>query len=181
MSYLIREMKNSDWESVSRIYQQGMDTNLATFQTVCPTWEEFDNSHFEKCRYVILQESTIIGWIALSPISNHCGYRGVAEISIYIDANYAGKGLGSQLLTYIIEVSEQLGYWTLQASVMSDNLASIRLHEKCGFRTIGFREKIGKDRYGKWRNVTLMEKRSLQLKYNMEELTDEKSSVCVCT
>lgn len=160
MSLKIRRMSKDDWTRVSSIYQQGMDTNLATFETTCPSYEAFDQSHVASCRYVIMDDDIVIGWAALSPVSSRCVYRGVAEVSIYVDEANKGKGAGAQLLAYLAEQSEQAGYWTLQAGIMENNTASIRLHEKCGFRTVGYREKIGKDRSGNWRNTVLMERRS---------------------
>lgn len=156
----IRKMLKSDWNQISEIYQQGMDTNFATFQTECPTYEEFDQSHMDQCRLVITDDTTIVGWAALSPVSSRCVYRGVAEVSIYIHNTYRGKGAGSQLLNYLSGQSEKDGIWTLQSGIMADNKASICLHEKCDFRQVGFRDRIGKDRFGQWRNTVLMERRS---------------------
>lgn len=79
---------------------------------------------------------------------NRCVYHGVAEVSIYVRDSYKGKQVGTQLLTHLIAKSEKHGIWTLQSGMMEDNLASIRLHEKCGFRKVGYRERIGKDRFG---------------------------------
>jgi len=158
--YLIRDMTSKDWESVSRIYQNGMDTNIATFQVTSPTWEEFDIAHTPNCRYVILYEGSIIGWVALTPVSKRPVYAGVAEVSVYIDETYQGMGIGYRLLTYLVEESEKEGYWTLQSVILCENSTSIKLHEKCGFRLVGYREKIGKDKFGVWRDSFLMERRS---------------------
>lgn len=160
MSYRIREMQKGDWEQVSKIYQQGMDTNLATFQTECPAYEEFDQTHMKQCRFVIIDGNFIVGWTALSPVSSRCVYRGVAEVSIYIHDSYRSRKIGTQLLNFLSEQSEKDGIWTLQSGIMEDNTASIHLHEKCGFRLVGFRERIGKDRFGQWRNTVLMERRT---------------------
>ena len=160
MNYKIRAMQKDDWKPVSEIYQQGMHTNLATFQTECPTYEEFDQSHMRQCRFVITDDDVIIGWAALTPVSSRCVYRGVAEVSIYIHDTYRGKGVGTQLLNFLSDQSEKEDFWTLQSGIMADNKASIRLHEKCGFRQVGFRERIGKDRFGQWRNTVIMERRS---------------------
>lgn len=156
----IREMRETDWDQVKEIYQQGMDTNLATFQTECPSYEEFDKSHLEDCRFVAVDGDIVVGWTALTAVSNRCVYRGVAEVSIYVRDSYKGKQIGTQLLNHLIAKSEEYGIWTLQSGIMEDNLPSIRLHEKCGFRMVGLRERIGKDRYGVWRNTVLMERRS---------------------
>ncbi len=160
MDYQIRAMQQKDWSEVSRIYQQGMDTNLATFQTSCPTYEEWDISHHKNCRLVIAVGGAIVGWTALTPVLSRCVYAGVAEVSVYMDSAYSGKGLGRILLTELICESEQQGFWTLQSGIMEENTASIRLHEKCGFRRIGYRENIGRDCFGNWHNIVFMEKRS---------------------
>lgn len=156
----IREMKVDDWEKVARIYQKGIDTSLATFERQCPSYEVFDNSHLKKFRYVILEKDRIVGWCAVSGVSNRKVYKGVVEVSIYIDLDYTAKGIGTKLLSHVVKETEDKGYWTVQAGIMENNIASICLHEKCGFRKIGYREKIGKDIYGIWRNVILMERRS---------------------
>lgn len=156
----IRPMMPTDWKSVARIYQQGMDTNMATFESTCPSFEAFDASHRKICRFVVTLDNHVAGWAALSPISSRHVYRGVAEVSIYLDDQYRGLGLGYALLSHLAESSEQEGIWTLQSGIFENNVASLRLHEKCGFRVVGFRERIGQDQCGIWRNTILLEKRS---------------------
>lgn len=160
MSYQIRKMAAPDWPKVSQIYQEGMDTNLATFQTDCPSWEEWNTSHLKDCRLVITDHGEVLGWAALTAVSGRCVYAGVAEVSIYIGQHFRGHGTGKALLLELFRYSEESGFWTLQSGIMQDNMASIRLHESCGFRMVGYREKIGQDRFGSWRNTVLMEKRS---------------------
>ena len=160
-AYQIRGMSETDWPDVSRIYQQGMDTNLATFETKCPAWEQWDVSHEKCCRLVITQGDTALGFACLSAVSGRCVYAGVAEVSIYIDEAQKGQGLGKTLLHELIRCSEESGFWTLQSGIMQENTASIRLHESCGFRRVGYRERIGRDRFGIWRNIVLMERRSV--------------------
>jgi len=160
MTYQIRKILDSDWPEVNRIYREGIDTNLATFQSECPTWEEWDASHLKDCRVVITGDGMVLGWAALTAVSGRCVYAGVAEVSIYISQAYRGLGIGKMLLLELIRLSEANGFWTLQSGIMQNNTASIRLHESCGFRTVGYREKIGRDRFGVWRNTVLMEKRS---------------------
>lgn len=166
MKLQIRNMLKTDWNVVAKIYQYGMDTNIATFQTDCPTFEEWDKSHLKECRYVITEDGTVAGWAALSPVSSRCAYAGVAEVSIYMDENYIRKGYGTKLLSYLIQQSEKYGYWMLQSGILQHNQASIALHNKCGFREVGYREKIAKDHSGVWRNTVLMEKRSTLKEYN---------------
>ena len=158
--YRIREMNETDWPDVCRIYQQGMDTNLATFETKCPEWNQWDASHVKSCRLVVTRGEAVQGFAALSAVSGRCVYAGVAELSIYIDEACRGQGLGKALLRQLISCSEENGFWTLQSGIMQENAASISLHEGCGFRRVGYRERIGRDRYGVWRNTVLMERRS---------------------
>lgn len=160
VAYQIREMRESDWPEVSRIYQEGIDTNLATFQTDCPSWAEWDSSRLKNCRLVVADGQSILGWAALTAVSTRPAYAGVAEVSIYIGRSYQGHGVGKALLSELIHSSEKNGFWTLQSGILQGNQASIRLHESCGFRMVGYREKIGRDRFGNWKNTVLMEKRS---------------------
>ncbi|MEA4946103.1 MAG: N-acetyltransferase family protein [Oscillospiraceae bacterium] len=171
MAYQIRPMLDSDWPAVRRIYGEGMDTNLATFQSECPTWEEWDASHLKDCRLVITEAGRVLGWAALTAVSGRCVYAGVAEVSIYIAQDHRGQGAGKALLLELIRFSEKSGFWTLQSGIMQNNAASIRLHESCGFRMVGYREKIGRDRFGTWRNTVLMEKRSA---------SDRFDGACAC-
>lgn len=160
MAYQIRRMSEDDWLKVSRIYQQGMNTNLATFEVQCPAWKEWDALHLKDCRLVITEDDKVLGFAALTAVSGRCFYAGVAEVSIYIDRDCRGQGVGKALLPELIRCSEENGFWTLQSGIMQENTASIRLHESCGFRMVGYREKIGRDRFGIWRDTVLMEKRS---------------------
>ncbi len=166
MNYEVRELSETDWPEVSRIYQEGIDTNLATFQTASPSYEEWNHSHLRTCRLVLAWNGLVIGWAALTPVSGRCVYAGVAEVSIYIDSNHRGRGAGKTLLNELIRLSEENGFWTLQSGIMQENAASIRLHESCGFRMVGYREKIGRDRFGSWRNTVLMERRSAEDRFN---------------
>ncbi|SIR17941.1 GNAT family N-acetyltransferase [Halanaerobium kushneri] len=160
MDFTIDEMKNSDWEDVKRIYIQGIKTGNSTFETEAPDWENWDQGHIKECRLVARSSGSVIGWAALSPISSRCVYRGVAELSIYIDQDYRGNGIGKTLLKEIIKLSEEEGFWTLQSGIFVENKASLKLHKKFEFREVGVREKIGKMKNGSWRDVALLERRS---------------------
>lgn len=166
MEYKIRMMLDKDWEDVARIYQEGINTHIATFQTSAPTYEEWDHSHLQKCRFVITINEKVIGWAALTPVSSRCVYSGVAEVSIYVDQKYSGMGYGTKLLQYLIEESEKCGFWMLQSGILQHNQASVQLHTKCGFRQVGYREKIARDHSGEWKNTVLMERRSELKEWN---------------
>ena len=156
----IRDFKEDDWKYVKEIYQQGLDSNIATFQTVCPSFEEWDDGHLKDCRFVAIYDGKVVGFAVLSPTSKREVYRGVVEVSIYLDLQYTYKGIGTKLFHHLIASAERGGYWSLYSSIIDKNTASIAFHEKCGFRKIGFREKIAKDRFGDWHNTILFERRS---------------------
>ncbi|MBV7271363.1 N-acetyltransferase [Clostridium sp. PL3] len=160
MNYEIGVMIKEDWEEVARIYLEGINTGKATFQSDIPAWENWNNSHITSCRLVARLGNKILGWAALSPTSSRCVYAGVAEVSIYIGEEYRGKGIGKALLTNLVKLSEEDGFWTLQSGIIRENAASIALHKACGFRELGIREKVAKMSNGKWHDVVLMERRS---------------------
>lgn len=149
----------SDWDKVKSIYEKGIATGNATFQTSAPSWQEWDSSHLAACRIVAEENGKVAGWAALTPVSSRCVYAGVAEVSVYVNPQQSGKGIGLALLSELVTLSEAEGIWTLQAGIFPENFASLRLHEKMGFRTLGIREKIGKQN-GVWRDTVLLERRS---------------------
>jgi phosphinothricin acetyltransferase len=155
----IRELRPDDWPAVRAIYQQGIRGGNATFETETPSWERWDAAHPE-LRLVAERDGSVVGWAALSPASPRRCYRGVGDVSVYVAEEARGAGLGCELLDQLVERSEAAGYWTLNAGVFPENEASIRLHTACGFRAVGVRERIGESG-GVWRNVLLLERRSM--------------------
>jgi len=160
MNYKVDVMREADWNRVAEIYAEGIKTKIATFQSTVPTWEEWNKEHCEDSRLVARADDTILGWAALSPVSGRCVYAGVAEVSIYVDKQYQGQRVGTVLLEELIKRSEKSGYWTLQSGIIKENVFSLNLHKKCGFREIGYREKLGQMDNGKWHDVVLVERRS---------------------
>ncbi len=158
----VRDLKEQDWPEVEKIYEEGLATRMATFETSSPGWENWDKSHLKKCRFIAEEDGKILGWAALSPVSDRCVYGGVAEVSVYISEAARGKGVGGTLIEELIKASEQNNIWTLQSSMFPENKASNRLHLKFGFREIGIREKIGK-LDGEWRDTLMMERRSQKI------------------
>ncbi|MFA9463123.1 MAG: N-acetyltransferase family protein [Velocimicrobium sp.] len=156
----IRKLTQNDWIFVKDIYQQGLDLNIATFQTICPSFEEWNNGHLPDCRFVAVYEGEVVGFAVLSPTSKRDVYHGVVEVSIYLDIQHTGQGIGTKLFSYLINAAEEKKYWSLYSSIIEENTASIALHQKCGFRKIGYREKIARDRFGNWHNTLLFERRS---------------------
>ncbi|HEV2177684.1 MAG TPA: GNAT family N-acetyltransferase [Terriglobia bacterium] len=159
MDYVIDSLKLSDWQQVRAIYLEGIATRNATFETELPEWQQWDSSHLPFGRLAARAGDSVIGWAALSPISSRRCYEGVAEVSIYVAAAHSGRGVGTALMRNLIEVSERNGIWTLQAGIFPENVASIALVAKCGFRQVGRRERLGR-LDGVWRDVILFERRS---------------------
>jgi L-amino acid N-acyltransferase YncA len=160
MNYEIREMLPNDEAKVLEIFQQGIDGGIATFEKEAPNSEVWNTEFFNDCRWVLENEnSEVIGWCALKPVSKRECFKGVAEVSIYFDNNYQGLGLGSVLLKKMILDSESHGFWTLQSNIFPENEGSIKFHQKNGFRTVGVRKKVGKLN-GEWKDIVMLEKRS---------------------
>jgi phosphinothricin acetyltransferase len=152
-------MDSGDWSSVREIYGEGLRTGHATFETRVPSWEEWNRHHLSCCRLVAEFEGRVVGWSALCPISDRCVYGGVAEVSIYVAEALRGRGIGTLLLQELVAASEREGFWTLQAGIFPENRGSVRLHERCGFRVLGCRERLGKTG-DRWRDVLFLERRS---------------------
>ena len=155
----IRNLQKEDWPAVAEIYQVGMDTGIATLETKVPDWETYDAKFLPAARFVAEDDNKILGWAVLYQASKRWVYRGVAEVSIYVDLECTQKGVGSVLMETLIKAAEEEGFWTLQSNIFAENVASIRLHEKLGFRIVGVRERIG-ERNGEWKDILLMERRS---------------------
>jgi L-amino acid N-acyltransferase YncA len=159
MKELISKMEKEHWPEVENIYLAGIKTKNATFETASPGWNKWNDSHLTYCRFVLKNNNNIVGWAALSPYSKRYVYRGVAEVSIYMAVAAQGQGLGACLLKKLVESSEINGIWTLQAGIFPENIASITIHRKAGFREVGIRKKMGQ-MDGIWRDVVLLERRS---------------------
>ena len=159
MEIHIRLMTAADWEEVATIYGQGIATGNATFEQEVPDWETWDKGHLQVCRLVAVSGAALMGWASLSAVSARKVYAGVAEVSVYVGAQYRGQKTGSLLLSALIEASETAGFWTLQAGIFPENTVSLEMHRKAGFRELGYREKIGMMK-GLWRDTILLERRS---------------------
>ena len=155
----IERLTPADWPSVRAIYLEGIASGHATFETDAPPWEVWDGAHRQDARLVARRGERVVGWAALTRVSGRCVYAGVAEVSVYVAAKARGDGVGRALLEALIAASEDAGVWTLQAGIFPENAASIALHERCGFRVVGRRERLGR-LDGRWRDVMFLERRS---------------------
>jgi phosphinothricin acetyltransferase len=155
----IASLGPGDWDDVARIYAEGIATRLATFETEVPSWEAWNDAHLAEHRFMAYEAGRAAGWAALAPVSSRCVYAGVAEVSVYVAAAARGRGVGTALLSALVASSEAGGVWTLEAGILPENEASVRMHERCGFRVVGRRERLGR-MDGEWRDVLLLERRS---------------------
>lgn len=158
----IKSFGRENYQQAAEIYRQGVATGIAVFQTDIPAWEEWDAEHLLVCRIAVFDDARMLGWAAVAPVSGRCAFAGVAEVSVYVAENARGRGVGEFLLKNLIAQSENAGLWTLHSEIFAENLASIRIHEKCGFRLIGRREKIAR-KNNEWKDTVLLEKRSAKV------------------
>lgn len=155
----IRSMTRADWPRMMEIYAQALEKGISTFQQTCPTYEDWDKAHRPDSRLIAEVDGTIAAWAVLAPTSARECYRGVVEVSIYVAEEFQHRGIGKKLMAALEEEAEKAGCWTLFSVVFEVNKPSLALHEACGFRTIGYRERIAKDRFGNWQNTIHLEKR----------------------
>ena len=161
MQFRIEAMRPEDWPQVRAIYEQGITTRMATFETSLPSWEQWDAARLPHSR-LVARNSDVLGWAALSPVSKRSCYAGVAEAGIYVAEAARSQGVGRALLQALIASSEAQGIWTLQGITFPENSASLALQQRCGFRVVGRRERIA-NHHGVWRDTILTERRSLRV------------------
>jgi phosphinothricin acetyltransferase len=154
----IRPMLVEDWPSVQAIFAEGIATRIATFETEPPDYDSFDASHHAEHRLVAVENSRVVGWVALAPTSSRACYAGVAESSVYVEASARGRGIGRVLMEALVTSASACGIWTIQAGMFPENSASRALHESLGFRLVGRFERIAQ-LDGAWRDNILLELR----------------------
>jgi phosphinothricin acetyltransferase len=155
---VIRALTSADWPEVARIYEQGLATGHATFETTVPSWEEWDAAHLHEPRFVAELDGVVAGWLAVSPVSRRAVYRGVVEHSVYVADEARGRGVGRALLEALVRAAPEHEIWTIQTSIFPENEASLALHRAVGFRDVGRRERIAQ-LDGLWRDTLLLELR----------------------
>ena len=155
---VVRTLAAADWPDVARIYAEGLATRLATFETELPSWEEWNGVHLPSPRLVAVRDGGLVGWVAVSPVSRRPAYRGVVELSIYVDERARRSGVGRALLEALVAQAPAHGIWTIQTSIIEANEASLRLHQASGFRVVGRRERIAQ-LDGAWLDTLLLELR----------------------
>lgn len=159
--YTIQSLSASDAVRIAEIFEQALDDGNISLESQAPTWTVWDRTHLEYCRFGCYDsDGVLVGYAALRPYSSRDVYSGVVEMTLYVDRAHQGAGVGTRLIQKIIDCAESYGIWTLGAVIFECNARSIRLFNKHGFRTVGVRERIGKDKNGIWQNVVIVERRS---------------------
>jgi L-amino acid N-acyltransferase YncA len=157
---IIRPMRPADGGQVLAVYQAGLDTGLASFETTAPSWEAFDAAKLPGHRFIAADgNGQVLGWVAVSPVSVRRVYAGVVEHSVYVRPGYHRRGIGAALLRALIGSTEAAEIWTIQSSIFPEHTASLRLHQQAGFRVVGTRERVARH-HGRWRDTVLIERRS---------------------
>lgn len=158
----IKPLEPKHYPDIARIYQQAIDSGNITLATKTSTWEDWDKDHLGNMRFVAIEDDKVIGWVALSPVLQRTGYHGVTELSIYMDQNHQGKGIGKILMQHIIDTSEKAGIWTIMSFIFPQNEKSIALHQKFGFRLLGTQQKVAQLN-GIWMDNSILERRSTSI------------------
>jgi L-amino acid N-acyltransferase YncA len=160
----IATLTEDHWPEVSAIYAEGIATGEATFEAELPEWKHFDAGHSPEHRFVAVENGRVLGWVAVAAVSDRRVYSGVVEDSLYVSQEARGQGIGLKLLETLINSTEAAGIWTIQSGIFPENHASLRLHERAGFRIVGIRQRLGRMTYGPlagaWRDVVMVERRS---------------------
>jgi L-amino acid N-acyltransferase YncA len=156
----VREMRPGDAAAVLAIYQAGLDSGNASFETRAPDWATFDATRLAGHRWVAVDgDDRLLGWVAASPVSRREVYAGRVEHSVYVDPAAAGRGVGAALLDRLVASTERAGIWTIESAIFPENAASLSLHQRVGFRVVGVRVRLARH-HGRWRDVVLLERRS---------------------
>lgn len=158
--FTISEIEQADWPQILAVYNEGIETGIAAFSASMPDRERFEREHIAGYALAARLGQKLLGWAALAKVSSLCALSGAAEVSVYIAKDARGKGIGAALVGELIKRSEEAGFWSLQAEILRENAPSRRLFQKCGFREIGFRERLGQTPDGIWHDVVLAERRS---------------------
>jgi L-amino acid N-acyltransferase YncA len=157
----LRDATPADVPGICAIHNQGIEDRVATLDVEPHTLDEqaaWFHRHGPRHPVIVAESmSRIVGWASLNPFSPRPAYRFVADLSVYVDRQWRGKGVGTRLLGEIEARAHALGYHKIVLAAFPFNQAGMRLYERFGFRTVGiYREQGLID--GRWVDTIVMEK-----------------------
>lgn len=155
----VRAVTDDDLPTVLAIYAEGLATRNATFETELPTASELRSRWLPGHAWAAEIDGEVVGWTAITPVSDRDCYAGVGETSVYVTEHARGRGVGKALLHRQVTAADEDGLWTLQTSIFPENRASLALHHSAGYQTLAVRSRIGQ-LDGVWRDTVLLERRS---------------------
>jgi phosphinothricin acetyltransferase len=155
----VRGATTSDGEAICTIYNAAIHERGSTFETTPRTAEDFEARIGDE-RFPLLvgtDGEKVVGWAGLASYSDRPCYAGIGEASVYVDASVRGRGIGTQLAEALASTAQGGGFHKMIGKLFTDNVASIRLVERCGFDAVGLHRRHGK-LDGTWRDVLVVER-----------------------
>ena len=157
---MIRPAGEPDTQAIADIYNEGIATRLATFETEPRTAADVQAWLVAGERLPVLvaeQGDAVLGWARILAYSDRPVYEGVGEVSVYVAEHARGRGLGRALLEELQRNATELGYWKLVGKLFTANAASAGMVRSCGWREVGMHHKHSR-LDGEWRDVLLVER-----------------------
>lgn len=163
-TFKLRPIRAADYAQVRKIYEMGLETGHASYETKAPTWTQFTRSKIIESVFVAVEaddDSKLLGWVAAAPISTRAVFYGVVEDSIYMHPDAAGRGIGGALLDKLIDTVQYLHKWAIHSWIFPENEGSARLHTSRGFKKVGTYSHLARMPYGElagqWRDTDVYE------------------------
>jgi phosphinothricin acetyltransferase len=157
----VRLAEQADALAIALIYNEGIDDRIATFETEHRSPEQIAATLARKGdRYptvVVERDDRVAAWAGAAAYRERPAYAGVAEHSVYVARAARGTGLGRAALETLCGVYATRGFWKLVSRILTENAASLALHERCGFRVVGVYRRHGQ-LDGIWRDCAIVER-----------------------
>ena len=162
--FFIRPIRPEDYPQVRSIYEMGLQTGNASWETQGQTWEQFSRKKIMETVFVAVDgedENTILGWVGAAKASSRAVFYGVVEDSIYTHPDARGRGIGGALLDHLIQTCIDLHKWSIHSWIFPENGGSAGLHRSRGFEKVGTFHNMAQmaygDRRGQWRDCDIYE------------------------
>jgi len=158
---MVRTARPADAEAIARIYTQGIEERIATFETEPRSADDMRAYLAEReGRYPVIvaeRAGQVVAWAAAGSYRSRECYDGVAEFSVYADRAARGSGAAQAALEGLIEAAEAAGFWKLVSRIFPENVRSRGLCRKVGFREVGVYYRHAR-LDGEWRDTVIVER-----------------------